>query len=756
MGDDTFEFACVGTELEEVFATPEKKTKRAKTKADKFWSDRFFSGANRDELHRFVVMERPGRPLFVFCTYQSYKTLAVADGADSLRFGLAILDEAHCTAVTRGAAKNAFSMPLRDAEEILDDEGGPKKRSPTLDRRVFLTATRRAAMRDNIALYGNLAYSRSFASVVRLGIICDLRLKLCFVCRSAVQQRIENACRTIGVAVPHDISSYELIVACLLAAHQTILFTGRSMLAFTRLVADARQLAGGDSKEPEWLGALRRSLGIECGYVHSDSSGEEMEYALDALTQRPKTLFANVNKLSTGFDCPPLGAVLFMHGRHSLTSIIQSMCRALRAHGDKSVGYAVLPVLVNDMHDVKTGAAFARSDSIGEFADIINASRLLKTTEGEIFEKSRKSRKKKSAAQLPDETDTNESAAEVHEKGVEQSQVVRENAAVLSASSSNLASATDAAVDEEDVAVDEEALATSALISDLNVAEVALAEEEAEDEERKGGEDVNESDTRREASLESTGKQRANKLQYANSLVFNDAMLAIATQAMRGAPSEMKDETASDNGTNDAAWFDSVTITDDGALDDTRSTTQTLAAAFMLRVNAFRSRRPHGDNASLIEQLPEYTKYISKFKKDLLKLEYKDKHWADFESKWRARYKNGKLSAMDIAILKAVEFPFIIATDKYLQQMEQYHIRSLKRAERPKPPAGMLPGHWRSDGGLRREMNAVIRLVTKKKKGKSPLKEREERKLQAYIDAGYLSAALEFLVKGDGNDSDLT
>jgi predicted helicase len=150
-----------------------------------------------DEVRRFIERDAPGVKV-VFSTYQSSQV--VAQGVRELApFDVAIFDEAHKTARRQG---ELFAHSLKD-EDI------------RIRKRLFFTATPRhydirrrdkegdfrVVSMDDEAIYGPRAYTLTFGSAARQGIICNYKVVISVVDGQEVNE----------FALKHGISSLRAI-----------------------------------------------------------------------------------------------------------------------------------------------------------------------------------------------------------------------------------------------------------------------------------------------------------------------------------------------------------------------------------------------------------------------------------------------------------------------------------------------------------------------------------------------------------------
>src|SRR5262249_54775573 len=93
-----------------------------------------------------------------------------------------------------------------------------------------------------------------------------------------------------------------------------------------------------------------------------------------------RALITNARCLTEGVDVPNIDAVLFVDPKRSTVDIVQAVGRALRRSPEKSVGYVVLPVLMNGE---VTNSQLPDQDG---FENVLNVLRSLASNDERIIE----------------------------------------------------------------------------------------------------------------------------------------------------------------------------------------------------------------------------------------------------------------------------------------------------------------------------------------------------------------------------------
>jgi superfamily II DNA or RNA helicase len=317
-----------------------------------------------DEVRRFIERDAPGVKV-VFSTYQS--SPVVAQGVQGLApFDVAIFDEAHKTTGPQGGL---FAHSLKD-ENI------------SIRKRLFFTATPRhydirhrdkegdfrIISMDDEATYGPRAYTLTFGSAARQGIICSYKVVI-----SVVDGQEINA-----FALKHGITLVEgdLIAARWvgnqIAVERAVEETGaKRAITFHSRVSSAMEFSS-DSTH-----GIRQYLpAFSVFHVNGDQKSSERKQLIRSFRDAEKALVTNARCLTEGIDVPAVDMVAFIDPRHSKIDIAQATGRAMRKPpgSNKKVGYVVIPLFRDRRSGETLEEALERSE-FDDVADVLNAMR---------------------------------------------------------------------------------------------------------------------------------------------------------------------------------------------------------------------------------------------------------------------------------------------------------------------------------------------------------------------------------------------
>src|SRR5215813_5663375 len=314
------------------------------------------------EVRRFIERDTPGVKV-VFSTYQS--SWVVSQGVRGLApFDVAIFDEAHKTTGPQGGS---FAHSLND-ENI------------RIRKRLFFTATPRhfdirhrdkegdfrIVSMDNEAIYGPRAYTLTFGSAARQGIICNYKVVISVVDGQEVNE----------FALKHGITLVEgdLIgarwVANQIAVERAVEKTGaKRAITFHSRVSSAKEF-GTDGTH----GIKQYLSEFSVFHVNGSQKSSERKQIIRWFRDASEALVTNARCLTEGIDVPAVDMVAFIDPRHSRVDIAQATGRAMRKPQElnKEVGYVVIPLFLDRSSGETLAEALERTE-FDDVADVLNA-----------------------------------------------------------------------------------------------------------------------------------------------------------------------------------------------------------------------------------------------------------------------------------------------------------------------------------------------------------------------------------------------
>jgi predicted helicase len=219
---------------------------------------------------------------------------------------------------------------------------------------------------DNPSVYGPRAYTLSFGSAARQGIICNYKVLVSVV----DGQEVNNFALKYGITLVQGDLVAAKWVANQIAVERAIVKTGAErVITFHSRVSSAKEF-GSDSSH----GINQYLPEFSVYHVNGEQRSSERKQIIRAFRDADRALITNARCLTEGIDVPAVDMVAFADPRHSKIDIAQATGRAMRKvrGSDKAVGYVVVPLFLDRSKDETLEDALVRTE-FDEVADVLNS-----------------------------------------------------------------------------------------------------------------------------------------------------------------------------------------------------------------------------------------------------------------------------------------------------------------------------------------------------------------------------------------------
>ena len=296
---------------------------------------------NPKEIRKFVRI-KSSDPKIIFCTYQSSKTLASAIG--KIKIDFAIFDEAHRTAKT-SKSKN---VNLNDNFSYSLFEKNIK-----INKRLFMTATRRVEDRKNInkegdaklsvsmenkEVYGNVCYNLSFFEAAKKNIIAKSKFIISHVTGDEIDRKIMRISKTQVKGTNIKTEQVANQIAIKKAANK---YKIDKIFSFHTTVQQAKSFT---RNSPE--GIVSHMPNFFTTHINGEMRTRLRDARMQEFRENQKGLISNSRCLIEGIDVPEVSMVVFANPKQSEIDIVQATGRALRNRNQKNkkFGYVLIPI----------------------------------------------------------------------------------------------------------------------------------------------------------------------------------------------------------------------------------------------------------------------------------------------------------------------------------------------------------------------------------------------------------------------------
>ena len=304
---------------------------------------------NSDTVKKFLLDGNASMKV-VLTTYQSGSVIISACDRIDRSFDLGIFDEAH---KTTGDKSKKFAL-------LIDDE------KLEIKNKIFMTATERQfsgnttnlMSMDNDSIYGLVIDQLSFKYALEQEppILCDYKVITVAVTRSDIEQLISENQLTRANGQQHTFIDDGATIASLIALRKLSADKGiKHAISFHKSIKRANEFT-----------ALNNLLNhtpdtqtiLEAFHVSGAMNTSNRNIEINKFIKSQPSVISNARCLTEGVDIPLVDAVLFSDPKQSVIDIVQAAGRAMRTHPEKSLGYIIIPVIIDDHASNKVNEAF--------------------------------------------------------------------------------------------------------------------------------------------------------------------------------------------------------------------------------------------------------------------------------------------------------------------------------------------------------------------------------------------------------------
>ena len=302
-----------------------------------------------DKVKSFLLDGRPCMKV-VLTTYQSGSVIISACDKIDQSFDLGIFDEAH---KTTGDKSKKFAL-------LIDDK------KLEIKNKIFMTATERQfsgnttnlMSMDNDSIYGLVIDQLSFKNALdqEPPILCDYKVITIAVTRSDIDQLISENQLTRANGQQHTFIDDGATIASLIALRKLSVDKGiKHAISFHKSIKRANEFTAlnnllNDTSDTQTI--------LKAFHVSGAMNTSSRNIEINKFIKSQPSVISNARCLTEGVDIPLVDAVLFSDPKQSVIDIVQAAGRAMRTHPEKSLGYIIIPVIIDDHISDKVNEAF--------------------------------------------------------------------------------------------------------------------------------------------------------------------------------------------------------------------------------------------------------------------------------------------------------------------------------------------------------------------------------------------------------------
>jgi hypothetical protein len=219
---------------------------------------------------------------------------------------------------------------------------------------------------DDETIYGPRAYTLTFGSAARQGIICNYKVVISVVDGLEVN---DFALKHGITLVDGDLIGARWVANQIAVERAVELTVAKRAITFHSRVSSAKEF-GTDSSR----GIKQFLPEFAVFHVNGEQKSSQRKKLIRSFRDAAKALVTNARCLTEGIDVPAVDMVAFIDPRHSRIDIAQATGRSMRRPrgSGKEVGYVVIPLFLERKRGETLEEALERSD-FSDVANVLNA-----------------------------------------------------------------------------------------------------------------------------------------------------------------------------------------------------------------------------------------------------------------------------------------------------------------------------------------------------------------------------------------------
>ena len=285
----------------------------------------------------------------VLTTYQSGEVICAASREIGFVFDMGIYDEAH---KTTGDKNKKFALLVQD-------------QNISIKKKLFMTATERQfkgdsdnlISMDDENLYGEVIDQLSFRRALeeKPPILCDYKVITVAVTKRDIERVIIDNKLTKANGKECSFIEDGATIAALITHRKLSLDRQiKHTISFHKSIKRAQEFRHMNNN----LNTYFNNHQLDTYHVSGKMGTTQRNYELEKFVASPSSIITNARCLTEGVDIPAVDAILFADPKQSLIDIVQASGRAMRTHKSKSLGYIIIPVILDEKSDDKVNDAF--------------------------------------------------------------------------------------------------------------------------------------------------------------------------------------------------------------------------------------------------------------------------------------------------------------------------------------------------------------------------------------------------------------
>lgn len=304
---------------------------------------------NVNKVKKFIESDSKSIKV-ILITYQSGEVLVSASKLLSFEFDLGIFDEAH---KTTGEKTKKFALLLQDSEI-------------SIKKKIFMTATERhfkgdssdLISMDNEQVYGKILHKLSFREALEQDppILSKYKVTTLIISKNQIESIIANNKFIKANGNNYTFKQDSATIAALIAHRKlSVACKIKHSISFHSSIKRAKEFTDLNN-QLNGLPFFKKE--IFAFHVSGKMSTSNRNIEIERFCNKNPSIISNARCLTEGVDIPMVDTVVFADPKQSTIDIVQAAGRAMRIHPDKSIGYIIIPVIIDENGSDKVNDAF--------------------------------------------------------------------------------------------------------------------------------------------------------------------------------------------------------------------------------------------------------------------------------------------------------------------------------------------------------------------------------------------------------------
>lgn len=323
---------------------------------------------DKDDIKKYLTAYK-SKDVVIITTYQSSPVLASVCNNIKYDLDLIIFDESHKTV---GDVDREFACLLSDT-------------NITTKKRLFTTATEKVysgdsddiLSMDDTTIYGDVIYNYSFKMAIENKQLCDYKIIAPLINNDGFLDVVKKNKFILDKNICKDPIESRYYMTAYLICRSINENKLTHILTFNNTNDNAKRIH-------EILVNILKQLKIECNcyYLTGETNMKKRRKVVVQFIKDKCAIISSARIFQEGINIPIVDCVCFVDNKMSVIDTVQSVGRVLRLHKNKTIGYVIIPTII----DIDSDNSSILDASENDFKNIRSILRSLGTIDERIID----------------------------------------------------------------------------------------------------------------------------------------------------------------------------------------------------------------------------------------------------------------------------------------------------------------------------------------------------------------------------------